>query len=65
MCIVYAVNLGHGLKCEKGMLNPCILCANIYKNHDVYMSSDVAELSENSRLNVTTKMHQIMCEISI
>ena len=42
---MYAVTLGHKLKCEKGMLNPGMLCANICKNRDVHMRCDVVELS--------------------
>ena len=56
-------NPNHKLKCEKGMFNPCILCSNACKNRDVNMRCDVVELSENSSLNVTTKMHLKMYEM--
>ena len=58
MCVHY---VGHNsclkFKCEKVMLNPCILCANACKNRDVHMRCDVVELSEKSWLNVTTKVY--------
>ena len=56
-------NSCHKLECEKGTLNPFILCANPCKNHDIHIRCDVVELSENSWISVTTKLHLEMYEM--